>query len=269
MTQLDVLNPTPTHPLNPDYGWQRKRPLTHITTKANAGPAYFREITDVMHQFMLNWADRMPNHVAELKRYYEQYRDGFFTLIDHEAGGREYVGRFTNSVDPIPISHNHWTVQQVVFEEIPGAPMRNYPNRWDKDAIWRYCLSDFQELTVAANPAANWVLLSGSGYPGGTILWDVTGTANDTATAAYVGYGFQYWAPTNVDHGIFELWLDGQWATGGRIDGYSASPVPSVMLAQVLNVQLGLHVVQVKAPHLKNASATGYGVAWGALRVMR
>ena len=55
MPASDILNPTPSHLLNPDYGWQRKRPVTHIATKANQGIPYFREMTDVGHQFLLNW----------------------------------------------------------------------------------------------------------------------------------------------------------------------------------------------------------------------
>ena len=52
MANTDILNPTPKHPLNPDYGFQKKRPLTHIVTKANQGAPYFREMTDIGHQFV-------------------------------------------------------------------------------------------------------------------------------------------------------------------------------------------------------------------------
>jgi len=122
MSQFDVLNPTPAHPLNPDYGFQRKRPVTHLNAKANHGAPYFREITDVGHQFSLSWNDKLASHARQLKWYYEQYRDGFFTLIDHEGGGREYVGRFSTPIEPIPTGHNHWSIQQVLFDEVPGAP---------------------------------------------------------------------------------------------------------------------------------------------------
>ncbi len=55
MAETDILNPTPTHPLNPDYGWQKKRPVTHVVVKASQGAAYFREMTDLAQQFQLNW----------------------------------------------------------------------------------------------------------------------------------------------------------------------------------------------------------------------
>ena len=266
MSQYDILNPTPTHPLNPDYGFQKKRPLTHLNAKANQGAPYFREITDTGHQFSFNWNDRLASQARKLKWYYEQYRDGFFTLIDHEGGGRHYVGRFSQPVEPIPVSHNHWSVQQVLFDEVPLAPMLVYPNDWNNDAIWRLAVNDFGDRMVAAVSGA-WTLdvdltaQSGCSFAnGGTVT-------TDQAVYVYVGYGFQFWAPTAPDYGQAALLLDG--ITIGMVDLYSPAPTQSSMLFQQQNVSLGVHTVTLQPLGTKNTASSGFTILFDALKVMR
>lgn len=268
MAETDIINPSPTHPLNFDYGFQRKRPVTHVSVKANQGAAYFRELTDVGHQFVLNWAERETKHARRLKHYYEQYRDGFFTLIDHEGGGRHYVGRFTTPVEPIPISNNKWTVQYVAFEEVPGATMLKYPDRWDLengDAIWRYLQSDFGQLQVASSGA--WAVGASAVAKSGWWLVDPGLTANDWAGMAYVGYGFEFWAPTGPNLGIATIYLD--LLNVATIDMYTPTVQESSKLLRIQDVPLGTHLVQIRPTHTKNASSSDYVVLFDALRVMR
>ncbi len=266
MSQLEVLNPTPTHPLNPDYGFQKKRPLTHLNAKGNQGPAYFREITDQGHQFSLNWIDKLAHDARRLKWYYEQFRKGFFTIIDHEGGGRHYVGRFTQPVEPVPTSHNHWSIQQVTFDEMPGAPMLIYPNNWQEDAIWECLLNDWGDRETAA-VSGTWTLaadaLARSGYHfanGGTVV-------TDQAAYVYAGYGFQFWAPTGPAYGQATILLDG--TSVGNVDFYSANATPAAMLLQQQNVSLGIHTVTLQPLNTKNAASSGRTILWDALKVMR
>jgi hypothetical protein len=266
VSQFDVLNPTQTHPLNPDYGFQKKRPLTHLNAKAAVGLPYFREITDTGHQFSLNWNDRMASTARKLKWYYEQYRNGFFTLIDHEGGGREYVGRFSQPVEPQPTSHNHWSVQQVLFDEIPKAPMLIYPNDWQNDAVWGLLLNDFGDRMVAA-VSGTWTLATDTAAKSGYHFSNAGTVTTDQACYVYAGYGFQFWAPTGAALGKATVYLDG--VSAGTVDFYSATSMPSSMLLQVQNVSLGLHTVILQPLHAKNASSSGYTVLWDALKVMR
>lgn len=274
MPQTDILNPTPTHPLNPDYGFQKKRPLTHLNAKANQGPPYFREITDVGHQFVLSWNDKLAIHARELKRYYEQYRDGFFTLIDHEGGGRHYVGRFSQPVEPVPTSHNHWSVQQVVFEEVPLAPMIIYPGDWNHDAIWRFLLNDFGDRMVAA-VSGTWTLAADAQAKSGNHFSNGGTITTDQASFSYVGYGFQFWAPTGPAGGQASVLLQTMNVSGsvptavGTVDFYSATAAPSSMLLQVQNVPLGMHIVTLQPLNAKDAASSGATVMWDALKVMR
>jgi hypothetical protein len=271
MPASDIINATPTDPLNPDYGWQKKRPTTSSTLKAAAGPAYFREITDAGHQFALNFGTTIDSQksfedIARLKRYYEQYRGGFFTLIDHEGNGRHYVGRFTTPVEPIPVGHNRWSAQGIVFEEVPGAPMVNYPTDWANDAIFAYAIDDFGNAAPAPDDWSNWAVTT-DGY-GTKSTQDLTSAvANAYVRFAYVGWGVRIYAPKGPDRGKAEVFLDG--VSQGTVDQYAAAGTPSANLLEVANVPLGVHVVKVVCTHTKNGASSGYTIAFDALQVMR
>jgi hypothetical protein len=267
MAQTDILNPTPTHPLNPDYGFQKKRPLTHLSAKANQGSPYFREVTDTGHQFSLSWNDKLASHARKLKWYYEQYRDGFFTLIDHDGGGRHYVGRFSQPVEPSPTGNNRWSVQQVVFDEVPLAPMLVYPNDWNDDAVWRLLLNDFGDR-MAAIVAGTWALESSQPQAkSGCLLLDAAPANTDQVTYVYAGYGFQFWAPKASNGGLANILLDGVMV--GTVDFYAAAATASQMLLQVQNVVLGIHTVTLQPTATKDSASSSAAVWWDALRVMR
>jgi hypothetical protein len=266
MPYTDILNPTPTHPLNPDYGFQKKRPVTHLVAKANQGAPYFREIMDVGHQFSFNWADKLRGHAQKLKWYYESYRDGLFTYIDHEAGGRHYVGRFSSPIEPIPTSHNHWTIQGAIFDEVPLSSMISYPSDWQNDAIWRQVTNDFGDRMVAA-VSGTWALATVSGAKSGQV-WQNGGTVTtDQAGYVYTGYGFKLWAVTGPAYGKATVLLDG--VSVGTPDLYSSSLLPSSCVLTVQNVPLGLHTITIQATNTKNASSSGYTIHFDALQVMR
>jgi hypothetical protein len=270
MPETDIINATPTDPLNPDYGWQKKRPVTHLVGKANAGPSYVREITDVGHQFALNWgttvdSQKSSTDIQRLKWYYEQYRDGFFTLVDQEGNGRNYVGRFVTPVEPIPVGHNRWAAQNVLFEEVPGAPMVSYPSDWTNESIWRYTLNDFGEMQPAVDDPASWSLDETSESAGGWELSSVVTSAY--AQLCYVGWGCQVWAPKASDRGIAEVFLDG--VSQGTVDQYSATPANSAMLLQIQDVPLGLHILKVVVTGTKNSGSSDYKCVFDALKVMR
>ena len=266
MPITDIMNPTPRHPLNPDYSFAKKRPITHLNAKANQGPPYFREIMDVGHQFSLSWNDKLETHARKLKWYYEQYRDGLFTFIDHEGGGRHYVGRFSTPVEPSPTSHNHWSIQQVLFDEVPTVPMLQYPSDWNNDAIWRLLLNDFGDRMAAAI-SGTWTLTADANAQSG-YHFSSTGGSLDQCSYCYQGYGFQFWAPTGSNLGQAAIDLDGT-NVAAMIDFYTATTQPSTMLFQMENVPLGLHTVTLRPLHTNNSSSSGFAVLWDALKVMR
>ena len=266
MPYTDILNPTPTHPLNPDYGFQKKRPVTHLVSKANQGPPYFRDIMDVGHQFSLNWADKLASDARKLKWYYESYRGSLFTLVDYEGGGRMYTGRFSSPVEPVPTSNNHWTVQGVLFDEIPLSPMITYPSDWADDAVWMLTLNDFGDRMVAA-VSGTWTLATIAGALSAQCFVNGGTVTTDAAGYVYQGYGFQLWAPTGPAYGQATVLLD--TVAVGTVDFFSSSAQPSSSLLTVQNVPLGLHTLTLQPLHAKDSASTGYSVVFDALQVMR
>jgi hypothetical protein len=176
------------------------------------------------------------------------------------------VGRFSTPVEPSPISHNHWSVQQILFDEVPGVPMIQYPSDWMRDAIWAMSVNDFGNRMVA-NVGGTWTLMadanakSGYRFASGGIELGIY-----AAAYVYLGYGFQFWAPTGPTLGKGQLVLDGNVV--GTVDFYSAAVNPSSMLFELQNVVSGLHTLTLQQTATKNGASSGYTVYFDALKVM-
>jgi hypothetical protein len=293
MPETDIINPwPPSNQMNPNYGYARKRPITHLATKARSGAPYYRELTDVGHSFSLTWQDR-PFAVAQaLKRYYEQYRDGFFSYVDWEdimpgaapmaygAGApnaRAYTGRFTSPVEPVPTQFGHWNVTGVEFDEIPNVPMINYPCDWEYDAVWRFITDDFGSVIWATDGTWNF----GGTYAGltGTLppvttfphyLYSTNLNATDWASIEYVGYGFELAGVTNNASGIASISVDG--GAPADVSFYASVGAPAIVVSSAylgLNLSLGSHIVTIQNTNTKYSGSGGYGYSLLGLLVMR
>jgi hypothetical protein len=120
--------------------------------------------------------------VERLKWYGEQYEDGFFTIIDHDGGGRQYVGRFTSEVIPVETGNGTYDVQNLTFEETPRVPMVEYPSDWDHDSILFSVANDFGDQKLATNGA--WTQATLASVPTITLGGIARATLPNTSTAA-------------------------------------------------------------------------------------
>jgi hypothetical protein len=285
MPYTDILNPTTAwsedinDSMTPNYGFTRKRVATKLNKKAVGGTPWTRETQNTGHVFNLSWLTRSWACVRRLKRYYEQYEDGVFTIVDWDGGGRHYVGRFTTEIVPVETGNGMWDVQNVTFEEIPQQPMVSYPSDWTDDAIAFFVTNDFgdQKLAtsgtwtqtartaVAGAQGTAHVPLSTIGTP--YVTMDDTGTAGDWACYEYRGYGFRLYMLKGPEFGQVDIYVDGVFLE--TIDLYNAADIgPQIVLTQT-NMPLDIHRVQVLCDGTKNASASGAAVSWYALEVMR
>jgi hypothetical protein len=255
MSQYDVLNPTPLwdaalqDSMCPDYGFTRKRPTTRSLQKAVGGVPYTRELGNTGHTFTFSWNTRTWACVQKLKWFYEQFEDGFFTIIDYDGGGRHYVGRFTTEVTPVETGNGMWSVQNAQFEEIPTAPMLQYPNDWQNDAIWLYPVSDFYLIDEDAGDQklaiqGTWTLLQESFNGAKRTIASDNGTIGDWAQYEYRGYGFQLWMMVGSGQGIAQVFVDGVLAATIGLASASLILQPQMIFEQV-NLPLDLHRVQV------------------------
>jgi hypothetical protein len=298
MPASDILNPTegwdPTlgDSMNPSYGFTRKRANTKLNKKAVGGTPWTRETQNTGHTYQLGWLGRTWACVQRLKWYAEQYEDGFFTIIDWDGGGRQYVGRFTSEVTPTETANNKWDVQMVTFEEIPQQNMLTTPADWTHDAIVFLVNNDFSDQKLATDsPTSAWAQTERTAAEG-TFLAGITpsyglaqlqaanaaaaldyltmdnpGTLGDWACYEYRGYGFRLYMLQGPEFGECDLYLDGVFVE--TINLYHATDIgPQIVYAQT-NLPLDFHRVQVVCDATKDPDATGYAVSWYALEVMR
>jgi hypothetical protein len=288
MPAADILNPTTVwsediqDSMTPNYGFTRKRAATKLLKKAVGGTPWTRETQNTGHVFTFSWLARTWACVERLKRYYEQYEDGFFTIVDWDGGGRHYVGRFTSEVVPVETGNGMWDVQNVNFEEIPQQVMLEYPSDWAGDAIAFFPMNDFGDAKLAVN--GTWTqtartAVAGSVYPPALELFaplstgadyttmDSTGTAGDWAQYEYRGYGFRLYMLKGPGFGKVDIYIDGVFLE--TLDLYHATGLgPQIVLTEP-NMPLDIHRVKVICDGTKNGSATGTNVSWYALEVMR
>jgi hypothetical protein len=284
MPATDILNPSSTwtealqDSMNPNYGFTRKRASTQLKKKAVGGIPWTRETQNTGHVFTFSWLQRSEACAQRLKQYYEQYEDGFFTIIDwDDPTQRQYVGRFTSEVAPIETGNGRYDVQNVTFEEMPQVPMVSYPSNWNDDSVFFGVNNDFGDQKLATQGAWTESTLGAApsitlgGFARTTLplaVMNNPGTnAGDWATYEYRGYGFQLWLVTGPAQGKCDVYLDGVNLT--TVDCYSASSAAAAMVYQFTDAMLDIHDLQVVVDDTKNSSSTGYAIGWYGVQVMR
>lgn len=148
MAETDILNPVQgwwdvlgDNP-NPNYGWTRRVATNKQAAKPRFGSWPTRETANAGHSYELLFTDRTWATVLRLRRFYEQFQYGYFTLIDYDANSRHHVGRFTSPPYSVETANGKYTIQGLVFEEIPRARMLVYPNDWDGSSHWIHTVDD-------------------------------------------------------------------------------------------------------------------------------
>jgi hypothetical protein len=279
MPSSDILNPTAIweddiqDSMCPNYGFPRKRAGTQLRKKAVGGTPWSRETANTGHTFTFSWIGRSYACVQRLKWYYEQYEDGFFTIIDWDGGGRHYVGHFTSEVAPVETGNGMWDVQNVTFEEIPIVAMEKYPSDWDHDSIRFYVLNDYGDQKVATSGTWTQTARTIEGVDCTTL--DNAGDIGDWAQFEYRGYGFKLYMLQGPDYGKAEVLLDG--VTVAKIDCYDAAELGPQMVYMEQNVSLDFHRVKVAPLHpspvislaTPSVLSTILKVSWHSIEVMR
>jgi len=283
MPETDILNPTAIwesdiqDSMCPNYGFTRKRASTQLRKKAVGGTPWTRETQNTGHTFTFSWLGRSEACANRLKWYGEQYEDGYFTIVDHDGGGRHYVGRFTSEVIPVETGNGMYDVQNVTFEEMPAVAMVEYPSDWDHDSILFTTVNDFNDqklaysgswtqATLAAAPA---LTLGGFArtHLSTTYMTNPGTTADDWATYEYRGYGFKLWMLTGPAQGKAGVYIDGVLNT--TVDCYAATAVAANVVLTVTNLSLDIHDVKVVVDATQNAASTAPAIGWYGLQVMR
>lgn len=266
MSEHHILNPRATwdddiqdNPC-PDYGFGTRLPSTRVAGKASGGQPFTREAANTGHTFSLSWLNRSYLLTQRVKQFWEQHADGYFTLIDRDGGGHHYTGRFTGDFNRSPKGNDSWDINDLTFEEVPGAPMLQYPSDWQRDSITLYPFNDFGTQMLSTGQGI-WYRRSDLDGPG-TVAGG--GKAGDFVAMEYRGYGFQLWMRTGQPEGEIEIYVDGTLQATVDLNNSGPSVGPAMVYSQA-QLPLDLHRVKVVTIGAHNNT----GVTFHYLQVMR
>src|SRR6185437_6044768 len=235
MAETDILNPTPdfwpalNDSPNPSYGFTRKSSQNSAVSKVRLGPPQSRDTLNQGFAFPLRYNNRPWSTILRLEDFYNNFKDGFFTYIDYDGGGRHHVGRFTTPIEAIENANGSYTAAPI-FEEMPGARMLKYPDDFANWARQLNVLDDYLRPKVAlysVNPNA-WSLQLNPAIAGASATdpsayeyFNVNPTLStvspgnyDWAQIQYVGFGFQLKFRTASNLGKVAVFIDGVYLNG-------------------------------------------------------
>lgn len=134
MSEQNILNPTTSSALNPDYSVKVTDPQTTSEWQALSGKWFGRDLAARGKVFDLTWQARLFSDYMALDQWFHQYRRDFFTFAHYDSG-RYYTGKFAAQPQKEEAGFNKVNIN-AQFVEIPGLPMYQYPSNWSRDAIF-------------------------------------------------------------------------------------------------------------------------------------
>lgn len=264
MSEQNILNPSTTSALNPDFPVGKPRPIVASRYQGRSGKPSMRRLSARGKIHQLTWSKRLLSDMQALDQWFSQYENDFFTYADWERG-RYYSGMVPDEgVQFTDEGHNQVTVT-AQFIEVPGLNMFQYPSAWGLDSIFIYPKNGFGD-DQPKYTGAGWSLdqANASAKSG---VWSFDSTTNDLAEIIYFGYGFRFWSLKAANLGIVEISLDG--TVLGTVDLYAAATAASAALFTQQSVALGHHRVKLRCTGTKNAASSAFTIAYDAIEVMR
>ncbi len=115
--------------------------------------------------------------------------------------------------------------------------------------------------------SGNWSHVSDQSYTGGDYdrTESFSDTAGDSMSVTFTGTAVQWIAPTANNHGVAEVYLDGNPVTG--VDGYSANPEFQQIAYQVSGLSDTTHTLKIVVTGQKDAASSGTYVSIDAINV--
>jgi hypothetical protein len=134
MSEQNILNPTITSALNPDYAVKITDAATVARYQARSGKAFFRRLAGRGQAFDLTWGNRLFSDADALVQWFHQYELDFFSFADYDTG-RYYSGMFADQPQIERAGNNRVNIT-AQFIVVPGLAQFQYPSRWGTDSIF-------------------------------------------------------------------------------------------------------------------------------------
>jgi hypothetical protein len=285
LAETDILNPvqgwSDALGLNPNwsYGWIRKTASNKKLAQPRLGRRYSRELANGGYSASLNFIDQPYAQVLRLKRFYEQFQNGYFTLINWDGCGRHHVGNFTTPPNEVETANGKWTIQGLTFEEAAQARMLRYPSDFMQASRVIYAVDDYLVPQIASQQDRVFSSLhrgftaqlrpgfSNANAPVSFESLNLNPDPGDFAQMQYVGWGFRI--PFRVASGLGQcvVSLDGvqqitiDQSTGGQVAGLPLPAGATLANGTLTMLQVPLDVHRIKISYNGTPGANGGGSA--------
>jgi hypothetical protein len=134
MSEQNILNPTSSSQLNPQYPLPIDDPQIISRWQAKSGKAFSRFMMGRGMVMQLHWEKVSFSTYYALKQWFYQYERDFFTYADFDRN-RYYSGQFMDQPHFEVVGNNQVTIS-ANFVVIPGLPQFQYPSNWGVDSIF-------------------------------------------------------------------------------------------------------------------------------------
>lgn len=141
MSEQNILNPTVTSPMNPNYALKVTDPELYARGQARSGQPRSRFMLERGTVFQMVWEERLFADYQALRRWFRQYANGFFTFWDADFN-RYYSGQFAAEPTFEVVGNNRVTIN-ATFVEVPSTKMFQYPSNWNADSVFYDERDDF------------------------------------------------------------------------------------------------------------------------------
>jgi hypothetical protein len=134
MSEQNILNPTSSSQLNPQYPLPMDDPQIISRWQAKSGKPFARYMFARGMVMQLHWEKVPFTTYYALRQWFNQYERDFFTYADFDSN-RYYSGQFMDQPHYEVVGNNQVSIS-ANFVVIPGLPLFQYPSNWGVDSIF-------------------------------------------------------------------------------------------------------------------------------------
>jgi len=268
------MSETDLFPLNPDYVLPEQVLSGVLSQSAGDGSIHQRLQKAPQRLWELEFRRRSTDEAEQMRDWYARFQNSFFrwshsVYIDN-AGTylpRDFPVHFAAPPSSELVQNEGWTMRVQLIEAVGKAlPSGSYP---DPTTGHPSFFIEEDDAQLAAALRGIWTSqASGFAHAGNhkANSGNTSGAGADAFQFIYAGYGFRIHNIKGSSFGIYEIFLDE--ISLGTVDLYNATSIGPVVVFTKLDINLGLHRVEIRSTNTKNAASTNTTIFADAIEVM-
>ncbi len=262
----------------PDIGWDYPLDVPSIDgvlrQKAEDGSIQSRIQRPDVRLFDLVRRDATTDEREQVEAFHRRLQADFFRL-DQKVWVKDGATFRTRSfpvvfAGPPQIGlahHNTWPISVTLIEAVgKPLPAGNYP---DPTLGYPSFFIEEDDPNRAVELRGTWTPVAQGLSHAGNHKFNVgtsSGANADAFQFIYAGYGFRVHSLKGPTLGIYELFLDE--VSLGTVDLYNAILIAAAPLFTKLDVNLGIHRLELRSTNTKNAASSAFNIIADAIEVL-